>query len=337
MALACPNAANTQDGVRLGAAYTTDLLTVVDGGVQRGGAWLGRADATLEVDGGLLSLDGAAFFFDVIYTHGPDFSGTRVGDTQVVSNVQGDAILRPYEAWVSVPLGEAGLSAKVGLVDLNTEFDIQSVGAFFLNSSHGIGPDLSQTGISGSSIFPVTSPAILPKWEGKDWSARAGLFNGVTGDPDRPDRLRLPYPGQDSALIIAEADVALGPFEAQLGVWADTSCSETIEAAAGVPGPGRAKGGRAAPMSNWKAGSQAMRRACGSRAGSGSVRPAGEPTASRATPAAASPPPATATATARSGWRSRMRSRAIADIVRLRSKARRSTRRPPSSSVTRSS
>jgi porin len=101
-------AAGAEKPVTVGVSYTTDLLANVSGGLRRDAAWLGRADATLEAKD--FGLGGATAFFDLIYTHGPDFSGQTVGDAQVVSNVQGDGVLRAYEAWLSVPLG-GGLSA----------------------------------------------------------------------------------------------------------------------------------------------------------------------------------------------------------------------------------
>ena len=222
---------------RIGFSYTTDLVANVSGGVDAGAAWLGRVDLTLEADGDAIGLPGATLFLDLIYTHGPDFSGRRVGDAQVISNVQGDGVLRPYEAYVEVPL-TADVSAKAGLVDLNTEFDVQSVGSFFTNSSHGVGIDLSQTGRNGPSIFPVTSAAVLLRWESEQLSLGAGLFNAVAGDPDRPGRIRLTFPGEDGALLIAEAGARIAPLvRVQLGGWAYTSHEALIDA------PDRSAGG----------------------------------------------------------------------------------------------
>jgi porin len=216
--------------VKLGASYTSDFLANASGGLRKGTAWLGRADATLEAKGDAFGLDGATFFFDLIYTHGPDFSGRTVGDAQVVSNVQGDGVLRPYEAWAAIPLG-GGLSAKAGLIDLNTEFDVQSVGAFFTSSSHGIGIDFSQSGANGPSIFPVTSAVAMLKYERGRTTARFGWFNAVSGDPDRPTHFRLAHPGRDGSLLVAEGDIRIGErLEAQAGGWKYTSAAPVIDA-----------------------------------------------------------------------------------------------------------
>ena len=215
---------------RAGLTYTTDLMVNAAGGVDRGAAWLGRVDATLAVEGEIIGLPGASLFLDLIYTHGPGFSDRFAGDAQVVSNVQGDGILRPYEAYLEVPVG-AGWSAKAGLIDLNTEFDVQSVGAFFTNSSHGIGIDLSQSGRNGPSIFPVTSVAAMVRWQNESRHIRAGLFNAVAGDPDRPERFRRSFPGRDGALLIGEAGVALSnAVRVQLGGWTYTSREPVVDA-----------------------------------------------------------------------------------------------------------
>jgi porin len=207
-----------------GASYVTDVLGNVSGGERKGVAWMGRADLTAEFDGSLFGLEGATAFFDLMFTQGPDFSGKYAGDAQVVSNVQADRALRPFEAWLSVPLGGQGLSIKGGLVDLNTEFDIQEVGALFLNSSHGVGPEFSQTGVAGPSIFPATSVAFLLKAERPGWTGRLAIFDAVAGRRSDPRRVALRFPGQQGALIIGELDAMIvRALKVQAGAWAYTS------------------------------------------------------------------------------------------------------------------
>ena len=221
--------AETKRPVQVGFSYIGDFLSNLSGGLERDSAWLGRADATLEAGGGAIGLPGATFFVDLIYTHGPDFSGRTIGDAQVVSNVQGDGIFRLYEAYVDFPLGR-GFSAKAGLVDLNTEFDVQSVGAFFTNSSHGIGVDFSQSGQNGPSIFPVTSAAALVRWTDDRWTVRTGIFNAVAGHPERPRRVHVAFPGSDGSLLVSEAGVQLTPrTRAQVGAWLYTSPESVID------------------------------------------------------------------------------------------------------------
>jgi porin len=66
---------------------------------------------------------------------------------------------------------------KIGLYDLNSEFDVIEAAALFLNPSHGIGPDFAQSGRNGPSIFPVTSLAIRGEYRlaTRGWCARSCL------------------------------------------------------------------------------------------------------------------------------------------------------------------
>ena len=71
--------------------------------------------------------------------------------------------MKLYEAWFEQTLFDDRLSFKAGLYDLNTEFDVVETAGLFINSSHGIGPDFSQSGVNGPSIFPTTSLGIRVK------------------------------------------------------------------------------------------------------------------------------------------------------------------------------
>jgi porin len=216
-----PSVAAAQDDppIRLGATYVTDVLSVADGGIKRGIVWLGRGDITASVEGHVFGIDGAELFIDIIGVQPADFSGHFVGDAQTVSNVQADTAIHPYEAWISLPLA-AGLTGKAGLIDLNSEFDVQDVGKLFLNSSFGIGPDFSQSGRNGPSIFPIPSTALLLKYQKDRWTGRLGVFDAVAGSLADPRRTAIRFPGQRGALIVAEVERQLDSTgEIQLGIW----------------------------------------------------------------------------------------------------------------------
>lgn len=217
--------------VQFGATYVTDVLSVVDGGIRHGTDWLGRADVTASVDGKVFGIPGAELFVDVMGVNQPDFSGRHVGDAQTVSNVQADSAIRPYEAWLSVPIGKR-VSVKAGLIDLNTEFDVQDVGRTFLNSSFGIGPDFSQTGVNGPSIFPAPATALLLRYEDDDWAARFGIFDAVAGSLANPRRTVFRIPGERGALLVGEIERKLpGDGEVQLGLWHYTTRFDTNDPA----------------------------------------------------------------------------------------------------------
>jgi porin len=216
--------------LEFGVAYTADLLANVDGGLRRGEAWLGKLDLTLEADGSEAGLPGVTAFLHLQALHGPAFSERYVGDAQVISNIEAGDAPPVLEAWVEAEL-PGGAAVKAGLVDLNSEFDGQTVGGLFLNSSHGIGPDFSQSGLNGPSIFPITAGAVVGKVSRGAWSGRLGLFDPVAGDPADGRELRVRAPGQEGVLAVAEVERALGEGAAiRGGVWRYSTEFEVIEA-----------------------------------------------------------------------------------------------------------
>jgi porin len=142
---------------------------------------------------------------------------------------------------VDVPYGSR-FRGKAGLIDLNNEFDQQTVGGLFLNSSFGIGPDLSQSGPNGPSIFPVTAPGLVLAYHPPGWTAKLGLFDAHAGDPDHPHRFWPGSFGSAGALLIGEGHVQIGPLVAvQAGGWAYTDRQPRVDGS----GAGTSAGGYA--------------------------------------------------------------------------------------------
>jgi len=211
--------------------YTIDLLSNLSGGVRKGTGLLGRLDLALDRSGDVFGIEGAEMHFDLMILHGSRFSNTYAGDAQTLSNIDAPRAVRPFEAWLQMPLARHW-RAKVGLIDLNSEFDVQSVGALFLNSSFGIAPDFSQSGLNGPSIFPVTSPGLILAGEDRDHGSLAiGLFDALPGDPDHPHRFLPGAPGRDGALLVAEAGIPVRSMdgEVQIGGWRYTNHFDRID------------------------------------------------------------------------------------------------------------
>ena len=131
--------------IQFSATNISDVLGNVSGGLKRGARLLDKGDVTATFQGDDHGAAGWTVFLDGQFTDATDFSGALVGDAQGISNIDGPAGLRPTNAWIAKDFhGKGGL--KAGVVDLNTEFDVQSTAALFLNPSFGIGPDFSQSG-----------------------------------------------------------------------------------------------------------------------------------------------------------------------------------------------
>lgn len=221
-----PRSANERSdkAVTLSAVYTADIRSNVDGGVARGTRYLDNLDLQVAIDADrLVGWHGARLFFYGIHDNGVSIS-RLVGDVQTVSNIETKVpAARLFEAWIEQDVGRNG-SIKAGLYNLNSEFDTTQSGGLFLVSSHGIGPDISQSGRNGPSIFPITSLAVRGEWKlGEHWLGRVAVLDGVPGDPSHPRRTAIKLSGRDGALIVGEVNYLNGGTKAAIGAWGYTA------------------------------------------------------------------------------------------------------------------
>ncbi|WP_299309943.1 carbohydrate porin [uncultured Croceicoccus sp.] len=202
---------------RLSAAYTAEVWRN-EGGVKDGWRYLDNLDVVLEADleraAGWKGATGQVY---VLYNNGASLS-ELTGDIHIVSNIEtGVRALRLYEAWIEQEIGDTA-SVKVGLYDLNSEFDALETSALFIGSAHGIGQDIAQTGENGPSIFPVTSLSVRAQVQIDDGLlVRAAILDAVPGDLDRPSRTAIAL--GDGVLAIAEADWRMGALRLLAGGW----------------------------------------------------------------------------------------------------------------------
>ena len=197
------------DGYQFGATYTGEFLSNVSGGVAIGNRYLDNLDMTLEVNiADAWGFGTGRFFAYGLYNNGTTFSDELVGDLQVASNIEANHALRLYEFWYE--LGDQRWSVRTGLYDLNSEFDTNDTSDLFLNSSHGIGADIGQTGRNGPSIFPVTSLAVRGDVKFENVGVRVAILDGVPGNPDNSASNTIDLGGDDGVLTVAELDVNFG-------------------------------------------------------------------------------------------------------------------------------
>ncbi len=208
--------------VDLTVLYTAELWRNTSGGIRRGGRYLDNLDVTLTVDAErALGWRGATLFVYGLYNNGHAFSGDLVGDAQTVSNIEtGVAAARLYQAWVEQRFAGGRASIKVGLYDLNSEFDSTNVGSLSLLSSHGIGPEFGQSGQNGPSIFPYTSLAVRGAYKiGAALTVRAAVLDGVPDDPLQPRRTAIILRRGNGLLGVAEVDYVGRVVNITAGYW----------------------------------------------------------------------------------------------------------------------
>jgi porin len=168
---------------------TLDLWDNVSGGLTTGGAALNKLQVSATLQGDVLRLPGFAFHIQVFRLDGNSLSN-EIGDIQTASNIEGGRLTRLFEAWAERRWGDdkSSVAARVGLLDLNADFD---------------------------SIDRLT-------WApNKAWTFKGAAFDGISGDPSAPTAfVRSRLAPSDGALLIAQADYHIADAsQAEVGTW----------------------------------------------------------------------------------------------------------------------
>jgi porin len=144
-------------GVQPALIYEAEGFADVSGGVKRGSTYHGNLNLQLTFDlGSLAGWRDTTVFLSGMGIHGGHPS-EFAGDAQGVSSIEGPRKWTLEEAWIEKNFHGNQFSALIGRYDLNSELDHVHAADLFLNSSFGIGPEFSQSGQAGPSIYPNTS------------------------------------------------------------------------------------------------------------------------------------------------------------------------------------
>lgn len=242
-----------KNGVLLETAYTGEAWHNTRGGIDRGSALLDNLDVTFTLDAEtLLGQPGGTFFFYFLGDSGGSPSD-HVGDSQTVSNIDAPDTFKLYEAWYEQRFGaDDDSSLLFGLYDLNSEFDVIPSGGLFILSSHGIGPDFSQSGVNGPSIFPTAALGLRFGTEVREMAYfQAGVWDGVPGNPNDPHGTHILLNHDDGLLLTVEAGLLLpGPLDDDerpnaklaLGHWRYSAAFPDLTATDGLGNPVQRKG-----------------------------------------------------------------------------------------------
>lgn len=210
---------------------TLDVWRNTQGGLKVGDTQLNKLQIAVTLDGDALGHPDWKAHVQYFRTNGERLSGGRAGDIQTASNIEALSTDRLMELWLEREVWSAG-AVRVGLMDLNADFDSIAPAALFVGSSHGIAPDLSHSGLNGPSIFPVSAFGVHGVWTPRqDLTLRAAAFDGVPGDPGHPKAFaHVRLSRQDGVLLIAQADWAFAKdTQASLGTWRYTTDFDRLD------------------------------------------------------------------------------------------------------------
>jgi porin len=232
------NAARAQDAAETGLAvsigYTGDLRRNTTGGIAVGTAYSDMLD--LGASWGTHNLFAGTGFstsLSVMHLGGDDITGEFVGDLHGVNNIEAPDAWHLYEFWSEFSFGgRANTSLRLGLLDLNADFDTPVTSSLFVGPAHGIGTEISQSGGNGPAIFPVTGLGIRLAGqfnEGLRW--RVGAFEGTPGDDDESSFAAFDVTSGEGSLLIGEVEYASDRFnKISLGMWSYTADFERLDA-----------------------------------------------------------------------------------------------------------
>ena len=143
-------------GLKIDAFVITEAFGTLDGGIRRDATFLDAVDFRLTLDGKkAFGWPGLTVVADTLGTHGGNPS-RFVGDAQGVSEIAGPSRWRLQEGWIEQRLAGDRIGLLAGRYDLSTEFYFLPSAAVLINSSFGTGPEFSESGRSGPSLFPDT-------------------------------------------------------------------------------------------------------------------------------------------------------------------------------------
>jgi porin len=215
-------AAQEQPALGLSAVYTGEGWRNVKGGVRRGSTYLGNLEAAAELDADrALQWPGVRFRVSGFHNNEHTPPSALVGDLQSVSNRDAKGGTRLYEAWVEKDFGRG--RAKVGVLDLNTEFSLNATGAVLINGAQGIGLDVSQVGKRGASLYPATGLGVVGSAQlASPWTVTLGAF-GAALPAGGPRSVFSMWPGHGAFLIAEASRQTPGGGHLALGLWGHTA------------------------------------------------------------------------------------------------------------------
>ena len=189
--------------IKPGLIYNGAAFANLGGGVRSGGTFTSNLQGKVDLDlTKLVGWEDAIAYVSGLWLQGGQPS-SFTGDAQGISSISGPNVVKLYEAWIQRNFASNHFSLLAGQYDLNSEFyRLQSAG-LFLNSSFGIGPELAQSGVAGSSVFPNTAVGMRVGVKSDDGVvARMAVLDGVP--VDRPNGSHGIFEAGDGALIVAE-------------------------------------------------------------------------------------------------------------------------------------
>ncbi len=199
---------STPVGIEFGGIIKNDLWKNFSGGNSRQTTDIVNIDLTMSVDlQEAIGLNGSSLYIHFLGNNGNSVSNS-VGDYQKISNIEAYPLEKLYQILIQQNFYDDRLSFLLGVYDLNSEFYVTQTSGLFLNSSHGIGIDVGQTGNNGPSIFPNAALAFRVSFSPlENIYSQCALFDGMPGASNDPAKFGISLSSADGYFAIAELGI----------------------------------------------------------------------------------------------------------------------------------
>jgi porin len=208
--------------------YKGELFSNLSGGIEKNSALLDNYDLFFNFDlDKMINLSNTKLFVYILGNNGTSVNDLA-GSSQGISNIETVPTWKIYQFLIQKSFFDEHLLVLFGLYDFNSDFDVKESSGIFINPSHGIGPDISSSGLNGPSIFPTTSLAFRTRLAFENFYIQAAAFDGVPGDPENPCGTKILLNKEDGLLLAGEIGLIKSlkeqlDFKIALGCWGYTS------------------------------------------------------------------------------------------------------------------
>jgi porin len=168
------------EGITFSGEYVAEVWGNAMGGESTGAVYTGLMSLQGNVDlQKLLGWTGASFFTRWYWLSGHDISAEYVGNIFTVSNIAGFPTFRMNELWFQQNFLNDQISVRMGQLGADSEFDLSTYSAVFLNGTFGWSPYLYTNIPNGGPQYPMGVPGIRLALSPVNWLTYQGaVFQG---------------------------------------------------------------------------------------------------------------------------------------------------------------
>jgi porin len=168
------------EGITFNVQYAAEGWGNVTGGESTGTVYTGLMSLQGNVDlQKLVGWQGASVFTRWYWLSGQNISATNLGNNIfTVSNIAGFPTFRMNELWFQQNFLNDRISIRVGQLGADSQFDLSTYSAVFLNATFGWSPYLSTNILNGGPSYPMGTPGVQAVLTPLEWLSYKGVFQG---------------------------------------------------------------------------------------------------------------------------------------------------------------